>query len=1257
MATVLGLLVGGVALVGDGSHVTRDAGHRASPAPPTTQEVAAAYGALPLSFEENRGQADPAVRFVSRGSGRSLFLTPTEAVLTLSKPQPETTPGAATETRSSPDVLRIGVDGADPAAAVSGAERLPGVANYFLGNDPSKRHTDVPTYARVVQDQVLPGVDMAWYGNGKELEYDILLAPGADPTDIRIAYQGAKDLSVSPAGELVIDLPSGTLTQRAPVAYQTVAGVRTPVDSAYVLVGSDQIGFSLGAHDPALPLTIDPVISYSTYLGGNNFEDGQDIAVDGTGAAYVTGSTSSPNFPVCTGAGTPPNCSGASFDASFNGGGDAFVTKLNPAGTALLYSTYLGGSSSDEGFGIALDGTGAYVTGRTASTNFPTAGAFQTTNAGNFDAFVTKLNPAGTALLYSTYLGGSGNEAGLGIAVDSTGAANVTGETGSTNFPVCIATGVPVGCPAAAFQTTKAALKDAFVTKLDPAGSALSFSTYLGGAGDDSGLGIALNSADVAIVTGVTGSTNFPITAGAFQATKAVGLDAFVTRVNPFGVALSYSTYLGGNINDSGNGIAVDGSGAAYVTGNTTSTNFPTKGAIAGACVGTCGAGTSNDAFVSKINPIGLGSASLIYSTYLGGSGTDVGRDIAVDGTGAAYVTGDTDSPSFPTVAPVQGANAGGSDAFVSKVNPAGSALSYSTYLGGNNGDSGVGIAVDGIGAAYVTGSGFSTTFPTTAGAFQTTNAGGNDAFVTRIGPGAELSVTKADSPTSVTAGTNLTYTITVANGGPEVAQSVSLSDTLPANTTFVSVTQTSGPAFTCAGGATVTCSIATLAAGASATFDVVVTVSPSATGTISNTATVTSPTDTTPANNSDTETTSVNTSADVFVTKADSPDPVTAGNNLTYTITVGNAGPSAAQSVSLSDTLPANTTFVSVTQTSGPAFTCAGGATVTCSIATLAAGASATFDVVVTVSPSATGTISNTATVTSPTDTTPANNSDTETTSVNTSADVFVTKADSPDPVTAGNNLTYTITVGNAGPSAAQSVSLSDTLPANTTFVSVTQTSGPAFTCAGGATVSCSIATLAAGASATFDVVVTVDPATPPGTVISNTAAVASPSDSTPANNSATATTMVSGLGGGGGGNGNDGDDDGQDDDTDDGHHRRHHKPEVWLVTRAEPRSGRPGDAFRDEALITNNRARGSVTFYLCGPDEVTRRGCPEGRGTQVGPRQRIIGDHLVRSEWVSGKRTAKRGTYCWRAHFSGDRRFRATDHTQHPDECFTVR
>ncbi len=687
------------------------------------------YGQVPLAFERNRGQSDRRVRYLARGAGYGLFLTDRGAVLSLRRGSG--VPGK----RGRGAVLSLAFAGAATHPLVVGSDRLAGTANYMVGSDRSRWRTGVPTFSRVGYRSLWRGIDAVYYGRRGSLEYDFRVAPGADPARIGLSFTGA-DVRVDRRGDLILGLLGARVRQRRPLAYQVIAGLRRVVASGYVL-SHGRVGVRVGSYDRRFPLVVDPVLSYSTYLGGSGDDVGNGIAVDSAGSAYVTGTTTSAKFPIA-----------GALQSTSSGNEDAFVAKLNPAGSALSYSTYLGGSNLDRAFGVAVDSAGsAYVTGFAGSTDFPTAGALQSTNPHGNDAFVAKLNPAGSALSYSTYLGGSSLDWGYGVAVDSAGSAYVTGSTRSANFPT-----------AGALQRTSGGDADAFVAKLNPAGSALTYSTYLGGSTLDEGRGVAVDSAGSAYVTGTTGSTNFP-TAGALQRANGGGSgDAFVAKLNPAGSALTYSTYLGGSTLDWGRGVAVDSAGSAYVTGSTDSDDFPTARALQ-----RTNGGGNDDAFVAKLNPAG---SALPYSTYLGGSNGDTGRGIAVDSAGSAYVTGRTGSPNFPTAGAPQRKNGGGSgDAFVAKLNPAGSALPYSTYLGGSNIDAGNAIAVDTAGSAYVTGLTTSANFPT-ADALQPTNGGGGnyDAFVAKLtGRGDETAPRVSNYKITNKKGTTLKYTLSEA--------------------------------------------------------------------------------------------------------------------------------------------------------------------------------------------------------------------------------------------------------------------------------------------------------------------------------------------------------------------------------------------------------------------------------------------------------------------------------------------------------------
>jgi Beta-propeller repeat len=671
-------------------------------------QVREAYGKLPLAFEQNRGQANEATNFRARGAGYTLSLSPAEAVFILTRGTDDT----------SSAVVDLKLVGADPAAAVEGRNELEGKVNYLIGNDPAQWRTNIPIFSRVHYSQVYPGIDVIYYGNQRRLEYDFVVAPGSDAGAIALEFAGAEKMEVDGAtGDLLLRIGEKIIRQHKPIVYQETDAGRREVEGHYALRSNGRVGFEVGEYDASAALIIDPVLEYSTFLGGNGSGENEiatSIAVDSTGNAYVAGNTDSTDFPIAN-----------AVQGTQAGVADVFVSKLNAAGSALIYSTYLGGNGFDGCSGIAVDSAGnVYLAGATLSSNFPTVNAVQATWGGNAssDAFVAKLNAAGSALVYSTYLGGTGSDGAAAIAVDSTGNAYVTGGTESTNFPT-----------ANAFQSALASPADAFVTKFNAAGSALVYSTYLGGIGEDRGRSIAVDSTGSVYVTGYTYSANFP-TANALQAARAGDRDAFVTKVNPAGSALVYSTYLGGSDMDFGNSIAVDSAGNAYATGATFSTNFPTANALQNANAGL------SDAFVTKLNAAG---SALIYSTYLGGNGFDVGSGIALDAGRNAYVTGSTESTDFPTANAFQGAIGypGFDDVFLTKVNAAGSALVYSSYLGGTDYDFGMGIALDSAGNAYVTGSTSSRCFPTTTGAFDTTwGFGFPDAFITKVSDTAQPS-------------------------------------------------------------------------------------------------------------------------------------------------------------------------------------------------------------------------------------------------------------------------------------------------------------------------------------------------------------------------------------------------------------------------------------------------------------------------------------------------------------------------------------
>ena len=681
--------------------------------------VKAAYGQLPLSFEANRGQTDGAVRFLSRGRGYSLFLTATEAVLRL---QDAREPAPAPSS-----VLRMKLAGANSAPRVEGLGELPGKSNYFIGNDPQKWRTDVPTYARVKYEAVYPGVDLVYYGTEqRQLEYDFSVAPGADPKAIRLSFEGAEKLEVDEQGDLLLHLAGKELRMHKPVVYQEQGGARQEIAGRYARTGEQEVGFEIAAYDEARPLVIDPVLAYSTYLGGSGQDSGLGIAVSAHGDAFVTGLTTSPDFP------TKPD--GAKIGPG--GSVDAFVSKLDAAGQ-LVYSTYLGGSNDENLYstfdiysGIAVNSAGnAYVAGLTTSPNFPTTPGAKQPNygGGSADAYVTVLNTTGNALVYSTFLGGDGWEGGHSIAVDAAGNAYVAGAVLPGNLPIP---------PTTSNDAPKGAY-DGFVAILSPTGSNLSFFSYLGGSGWDGAAGVAVDAQSNFYVVGSGASDDLKVTQNAFQKSLKGGTDIFIWKFKAGGT-LDYLTYLGGAAkscptipeNDIervvNHGIAVEPQGdIIYVTGQTDATDFPTDNPQP---LNGCYA-----AFATKLDIKQTPSDQLVYSRFLGGSSGGAGRAIAVDINGNAYVTG-VSSGAFPATPGMPTCSDTG--AFVVKLG-AGGAVKYAGCLGGAGEDAGIDLAVDPAGCAYVTGGTQSANFPV-INPLQPSFAGGTgsqprDAFVTKI--------------------------------------------------------------------------------------------------------------------------------------------------------------------------------------------------------------------------------------------------------------------------------------------------------------------------------------------------------------------------------------------------------------------------------------------------------------------------------------------------------------------------------------------
>jgi len=685
------------------------------------------YAKIPLYFIPNEGQVNEKALFYAKTSKYTLWLTNEGLVFDRIK----RTTKKENESRSSHPKNRNNPEGFTCERDVSrliflNSKKNPEViavnqtehkVNYFIGKDRSKWRTDIQTSRAVLYKELYRNTDLRVYGIEKQIEYDFIVRPGGEVSDISFEYKDVKHTEIDKCGNLIIETQFGKLGHAKPECYQVIEGERISVEAEFKRIEANTYGFKVEEYNRNYELIIDPlVLVYSTYLGGSDNDFGRAIAVDSEGAAYVTGETLSTDFP-----GQNP------IQGSNAGIVDVFITKVNSAGDAFVYSTYLGGSSSDYGLGIAVDTQGAaYVTGYTDSADFPTQNSIQGSNAGGEDAFIAKVNSSGNAFIYSTYLGGSGFDNGRGIAVDTQGAAYVTGETSSGLFP----TQNPI-------QGSNAGIVDVFITKVNSAGDALVYSTYLGGSSLDYGLGIAVDTQGAAYVTGYCESADFP-TQNPIQGTNAGFSDVFITKVNSAGNAFVYSTYLGGSDFDNGFAIAVDTQGAAYVTGEIQSNDFPTQNPIQGIYRG------GEDAFITKINSAGN---ALVYSTYLSGSGDDYGRGIAVDAEGAAYVTGWTFSVNFPTQNPIY-PNVSALDAFITKVNSAGDDLVYSTYLGGSGDECGYGIAVDTEGATYLTGETWSTNFPLQSPT-QGSLSGGIDAFIAKLNLGFSLTITAGTGGTT----------------------------------------------------------------------------------------------------------------------------------------------------------------------------------------------------------------------------------------------------------------------------------------------------------------------------------------------------------------------------------------------------------------------------------------------------------------------------------------------------------------------------
>jgi hypothetical protein len=724
--------LGANAATGAPVHMTTEA----KPAGLICAQVSRAYANLPISFEPNYDQADSQVKFLSRCDGYDLHLTSNEAVFIL-KNRNQRGAGMSRKTSMSsrrgkgyggglqlPSVLRMKILGANPNPRIEGLNQLPGHSNYLIGNDPNKWRTNVAQYSTVKCQDIYPGVSLAYYGSQRQLEYDFILSPGADLGLIRLSFEGAGKMYIDGRGDLVLMAAGCEIRHHSPYVYQEIGGVRTEIKGWFVVKGEHEFGFEVGLYDKSKPLVIDPVLTYSTYFGGIGTETLSDIGVDASGSVYVAGLTSA-NFTQFD----PPKQTTLGAGKSY-----IFVAKMNQELSAIVYITYFGGDNNDGFPKIAVDSSGsACVIGSTSSRNFPLPSAIKINlGEGDLNAFITKLSPAGSEMVYFTLLGGTKNEFGNGIAIDSSDNIYVTGETNSPDLET-----------KNGYRSANSFGSNAFIAKINPAAggeSSLLYTALVGGNGDESGDGISVGSSGNAYVIGTTNSSdlvppesqqnsiqaNFKKGTCGPQGNTFTCFDTFIVKLNATGTALDYATYLGGSQDDQGRAIAVDSSGNAYITGTTSSKDFPTSSPMQPNLKGI------SDLFAAKLNPTG---SALVYSTYFGGTNEDTATGLKVDPLGNLYLTGKSDSLDLLTESPLQIGSGSRvfSDAFLLKLNASGSEVLFSTYLGGNGEDESSGIALDSSGSVYLSGSTGSSDFPVTFGSFQTAKAADLSFFIVKI--------------------------------------------------------------------------------------------------------------------------------------------------------------------------------------------------------------------------------------------------------------------------------------------------------------------------------------------------------------------------------------------------------------------------------------------------------------------------------------------------------------------------------------------
>jgi uncharacterized repeat protein (TIGR01451 family) len=913
-----------------------------------------AIAKLPLIFEPNVGQTDSEVKFLARGNGYSLYLGPDGAVMHLRVRGSSSRTISSTSAKPSTELVAMKLAGANPHARVTGNDPLPGKSNYFIGGDSSRWHNNIPQFARVRYENIYPGINLVFYGNQGQLEYDFQVAPGADPAQAVLQFDRSKQLELRD-GSLLVRGRAGSVRLEAPRVYQAIDRRRQLVEGRFVLRAGNCVGFDIGPYDHTRELTIDPQLTFSTFFGGSGDESSPSVAVDNIGDIYLAGTTTS----------APDTFPAASSTTTF-GTTNIFVAKLDSTGKTVLFLSFLGGGGSDTSVGIAVDAGGnSYIAGTTTSgvggsANFPTTGtnAYQTApetgSTGTSHAFVSVLNAAGSALNYSSYLSGNGTDVATGMTIDDKGDLFVTGTTTSNDTP-SVNDQFPASSPPESqpFQTFPRAAKQFFVTKVNTAAAgigSIAYSTYFGGGTPSdpaaitaTGGGIAVDKTANIYFTGTTNfvftgsspTTDFPIL-NAYQAcldtpppttitnpptctntSATTNSDAFVAKLNPNaaqGSQLLWSTYLGGSGVDLGTAIAIDSSAAnIYLTGSTTSTDFilPTGTA---AFQSTNGGGT--DAYVARFNNPTSGNMSLTYFSYLGGSGDDAGLAITVDTANGAILTGSTFSPDLPVTTNagvIQSQYGGNGDAFFAHINTTtttgqNTVGAFVSYFGGSGLDRGTGIAIDTSLNTYLVGDTQSPNLQT-GGALQSSLNGPSDAFIVKLGTSADLCIVKTStnnctaatvSPTIVSAGTSATFVYTITNLGPDLATNITFTDNLTGvAVTFNSATAASGSCPQSASSNTIVCTIPSLQSGSSST--VTVTLTPSSAGSFNGGAVTVSSTenDPDPSNNS----TTVTALATDFTVDVEPKNQsiAAAGDTALYHVTVSPLPPPFTTNISLS--------------------------------------------------------------------------------------------------------------------------------------------------------------------------------------------------------------------------------------------------------------------------------------------------------------------------------------------------------------------